>query len=88
MNPIVLRFALYWLLALLALGVVVILRARTRVQGILVFDFLNLIVIASLLIVSYIEGVTWYLDVALVIALLSLTATVALAKARVARRMF
>lgn len=88
MSPLLLDIALLWLLLLLAVSSVAIVRSRSQVQAIVVFDFLNFVVIAVLVVVSFARGVTWYLDTALVLALLSFTATIALAKASMGRRMF
>lgn len=88
MSSLVLDVALLWLLVLLAAGSVAIVRWQEPVRRIVAFDFLTLVVVPALLVLSYARGVVWYLDTALVLALLSFVATMALAKSRTSRRMF
>ena len=80
MPDVVMAIALGWA-ALLALGGgVLLLRASDSLHRVLALDVLVVIVIALLAILSYLRGVSYYIDAALALALLSFTATLVAAR--------
>jgi multicomponent Na+:H+ antiporter subunit F len=72
---IALDAALVWATLLLVAGGVLLLRSRDVLQRILVLDVLVSIVILLLTILSYQRNVSYYVDAALALALLSFGAT-------------
>jgi multicomponent Na+:H+ antiporter subunit F len=80
MPDVVMAIALGWA-ALLALGGgVLLLRAGDALHRVLALDVLVVIVIALLAILSYLRDVSYYIDAALALALLSFTATLVAAR--------
>ena len=75
MPEIVFDIAVGWATLLLVLGGVALLRASGTLQRVLVLDVLVIILIALLSALSYLRGVSYYIDAALGLALLSLTST-------------
>jgi multicomponent Na+:H+ antiporter subunit F len=69
-----------WVTLLLVGGGVLLLRAQDALHRILALDVLVAIVIALLTIVSYSRDVSYYIDAALVLALLSFGATLVAAR--------
>ncbi len=65
---------------LLLLGGVALLRSSGTLQRILVLDVLVIILIALLTVLSYERGVSYYIDAALGLALLSFTSTLVAAR--------
>ena len=88
MPDIVLEVAFGWAALLLVGGGVLLLRAQSTLQRVLVLDVLVSIVIALLTILSYLRGVSYYIDAALALALLSFTATLVAANHVVRGRPF
>ena len=84
MPDVVAEVAFGWATLLLIGGGVLLLRARDSLHRVLALDVLGAIVIALLALLSYVRDVSYYIDAALAIALLSLSAT--LVAARYARR--
>ena len=80
MPDLVVDIALGWVTLLLVGGGVLLLRAQDALHRILALDILGAIVIALLTILSYQRDVSYYIDAALAIALLSLTATLVAAR--------
>jgi multicomponent Na+:H+ antiporter subunit F len=80
MPVIVATAGLVWATLLLAGGGLVLLRARDDLQRIVALDLLVAVVISLLALLSYLRGVSWYLDAALALALLSFVATLAAAR--------
>jgi multicomponent Na+:H+ antiporter subunit F len=72
--------ATVWATLLLIGGGVLLLRAKGALQRILALDVLVAIVIALLTIVSYGRDVSYYIDAALALALLSFGATLVAAR--------
>jgi multicomponent Na+:H+ antiporter subunit F len=72
--------AAVWITVLLLGGGVLLLRAKDALQRVLALDVLVAIVIALLTIVSYARDVSYYIDAALVLALLSFGATLVAAR--------
>jgi multicomponent Na+:H+ antiporter subunit F len=81
---VVLAVALGWAALLLAAGGLLLLRAPDILHRVLALDVLGAIVIALLAVLSYQREVSYYIDAALALALLSFTAT--LVAARYVRR--
>jgi multicomponent Na+:H+ antiporter subunit F len=88
MPDIVLEIAFGWAALLLVGGGVLLLRAPSTLQRILALDVLVAIVIALLTILSYLRDVSYYIDAALALALLSFTATLVAANHVVRGRPF
>lgn len=84
MPDVVLAVALGWAALLLAAGGLLLLRAPDTLHRVLALDVLGAIVIALLAVLSYQREVSYYIDAALALALLSFTAT--LVAARYVRR--
>jgi multicomponent Na+:H+ antiporter subunit F len=77
---IVLQIAVGWATVLLVLGGAALLRASATLERVLVLDVLVIILIALLSALSYLRGVSYYLDAALGLALLSFTSTLVAAR--------
>jgi multicomponent Na+:H+ antiporter subunit F len=80
MPAIVFDIAVGWATLLLALGGVALLRATGTLQRVLVLDVLAVILIAVLSTLSYARGVSYYIDAALGLALLSFASTLVTAR--------
>lgn len=80
MPEIVLVIALGWTTLLVVAGGVLLLRADDMLHRILALDVLVSLVIVLLTILSYLNDVSYYLDAALALALLSFTATLVAAR--------
>lgn len=80
MPEIVLVIALGWTTLLVVAGGVLLLRADDLLHRILALDVLVSLVIVLLTILSYLNDVSYYLDAALALALLSFTATLVAAR--------
>lgn len=75
MPQIVFDIATGWATLLLVFGGVALLRASGTLQRVLVLDVLVILLIALLTTLSYVRGVSYYIDAALGLALLSLAST-------------
>jgi multisubunit Na+/H+ antiporter MnhF subunit len=75
MPPIVFEIAAAWATLLLVFGGLALLRAAGVLQRVLVLDVLVIILIALLTVLSYARGVSYYIDAALGLALLSFAST-------------
>ena len=80
MPDLALEIAFGWSTLLLVGGGVLLLRAKDALHRILALDVLVAIVIALLTILSYLRDASYYIDAALALALLSLTATLIAAR--------
>lgn len=80
MPEIVTTVAFGWATLLLAGGAVLLLRAPDALHRILALDVLVGILIALLAILSFADNVSYYIDGALALALLSLTSTLLAAR--------
>jgi multicomponent Na+:H+ antiporter subunit F len=80
MHTIVFYLATAWLLGLVAITAVLIVGARSRTVRLLALDTLTMIVVALLVLYTYAERTAYYLDAALVLALLAFVGTVAAAR--------
>ena len=88
MPDAALAIAFGWATLLLFGGGVLLLRARDALQRILALDVLVSIVVALLAILSYLRDVSYYVDAALALALLSFSATLVAARHTVRGRPF
>ena len=77
---VVVDIAFAWATLLVIAGGALLLRARDALRRILALDVLVAIVIVLLTILSYRHGVSYYIDAALALALLSFTATLVAAR--------
>jgi multicomponent Na+:H+ antiporter subunit F len=77
MHDAVYYAALLWMTGLLGVSAVLVLRASSAPSRILALDMVTLILVADLLLLTSGERTPLFLDAALVLALLSFTATLA-----------
>jgi multicomponent Na+:H+ antiporter subunit F len=80
MPELALEIAFGWVTLLLVAGAVLLLRARDTLHRVLALDVLVALLIALLIILSYLRDVSYYIDAALSLALLSFTATLVAAR--------
>ena len=80
MPGVVVDIAFAWATLLLLAGGLLLLRAPDTLHRVLALDVLVAIVIALLTILSYLRDVSYYIDAALALALLSFTATLVAAR--------
>lgn len=80
LSDLVFSVAVVWITALAVGSVVLVLRARTVPGRILALDSLVLMVVVLLVLYAAQQGEDYYLDAALVLALVSFVATVAAAQ--------
>ena len=80
MHEAVFYVAALWMTGLLVVSVGLVIRARSSLSRILALDMLILILIALLVLLSDANRVSYYLDAALVLALLSVVATIGAAR--------
>ena len=76
MHEAVFYAAALWMTGLLVVSVGLVIRARSSLSRVLALDMLILILIALLVLLSDANRVSYYLDAALVLALLSVVATI------------
>lgn len=88
MHEIVFYFAALWMTGLLAVSVVLVIRARTSLARILALDMTILILVALLVLFSDASRVPYFLDAALMLALLSVIATIAAARYHSEEKLF
>lgn len=88
MHETVFYVAMVWMAGLLSAGVIVVVRASSAITRVLALDMVSLLLISLLVLYSDAQGVTYYLDAALVLALLSFAATVAAARYHSDQRIF
>jgi multicomponent Na+:H+ antiporter subunit F len=88
MHTTVFYVAAVWMTVLLAVSVVLVLRARSPLSRLLALDMLTLILVALLVLLTDWKRVPYFLDAALALALLSFAATIAAARYVAERRLF
>lgn len=76
MHEVVFYAAALWMTGLLAVTVLLVIRARTSLARILALDMAILILVALLVLFSSSLDVSYFLDAALMLALLSVIATI------------
>ncbi|MDP9355264.1 MAG: monovalent cation/H+ antiporter complex subunit F [Chloroflexota bacterium] len=88
MHETVFYLAAFWMTGLLGISVVLVIRARSAMVRILALDMLTLILIALLILYADARRSPYYLDAALVLALLSFVASLAAARYHSERKLF
>lgn len=88
MHELVFYAAAVWMTALLVVSVAAVIRTRTTAGRILALDTMTLILVALLVLYADANRSPYYLDAALVLALLAFAATVALARYHGERKIF
>jgi multicomponent Na+:H+ antiporter subunit F len=77
MPAVIFNLALIWLAILLLGTILLVIRARSTMVRLLAADVLTLILVAVLVLFAHREGSAYYLDAALILALLSFIGVVA-----------
>lgn len=80
MHPILFYLSVCWLGLLLGAIIIQVVGAKTPMGRILAFDTLSLILVSLLALFALFRGSVYYLDAALVLALLSFMGTLAAAR--------
>ena len=75
MPEIAIAIGAAWATLLVVAGGLLLLRSRDKLHRVLALDVLVMIVVALLTLLSYLRDVSYYIDAALALALLSFTAT-------------
>ena len=75
MPEVVVTIGAAWATVLLVLGGLLLLRSTDKLHRVLALDVLVMIVVVLLTMLSYLRDVSYYIDAALALALLSFTAT-------------
>lgn len=88
MHTLVFYAAFVWMTVLLVVSVAAVIHLETTASRILALDTLTLILVALLVLYAVASGSPYYLDAALILALLGFIGTVALARYYGARRIF
>ena len=88
MHSVVSYFAFAWMTVLLAVSVAAVIRLPTTAGRILALDTLTLILVALLVLYADTRDSPYFLDAALILALLSFLGTVAAARYHGERRIF
>lgn len=88
MHLIVFYAAAVWLVALLGAMVVLLIRGRSVMIRILAFDTMALMLVGLLVLFAHRNLSTYYLDAALILALLSFVGTLAAARYQATRSLF
>jgi len=79
-NGVIFYIALIWMMGLLLTTVVMVIRANSTMTRILALDALTLVLTAFLILYSTTTESSYYLDAALLLALLSFLSTLAAAR--------
>lgn len=88
MHDSVFYFATVWMAGLLSVSVVVVIRERSAMARVLALDTVTILLTALLILYSDSRHVPYYLDAALVLALLSFASTIAAARYHSEGRIF
>lgn len=88
MHELVFYGAMIWLVVLFCLCVIMIVRAESGLVRVLALDALTLILVALLIVYSVTTGTSYYLDGAVVLALISFISVIAAARYHSERRLF
>jgi len=88
LHEIVFYVAMVWMTGLLAVSVAAVIRVRSTASRILALDMLTLILVALLVLYADASRSPYYLDAALILALLAFVGTVAAARYHGERRIF
>jgi multicomponent Na+:H+ antiporter subunit F len=87
-HDVVFYFALLWLVVLFCICVVMIARAKSGLVRVLALDTLTLVLVTLLIVYSVTTETSYYLDAALVLALISFISVIAAARYHSERRLF
>ncbi len=88
MHEIVFYFAVTWMTVLLAVSVAAVIKIQSTAGRILALDMLTLILVALLVLYADANRSPYYLDAALILALLAFVGTVAAARYHGQRKIF
>jgi len=88
LHEITFYLAFAWMTVLLVVGVAAIIRLRSTASRILALDMTTLILVALLVLYADANRSSYYLDAALVLALLAFVGTLALSRYYGERRIF
>ena len=88
MHDLVFYSAMIWMTALLGVSMLLVIRAPSALVRILALDTVTLVLVALLILYSTTTGSSFYLDAALMLALLSFVSTVAAARYHSEGRIF
>lgn len=88
MSDIVFYIAMIWLIVLFCICVVMVARAKSGLVRILSLDTLSLVLVAILVAYSATNHTSYFLDAALVLALISFVSVIATARYYAERRLF
>lgn len=88
MSDIVFYIAMIWLIGLFCISVIMVAKAQSGLVRIISLDLLSLVLVALLIVYSSTTHTSYYLDAALVLALISFVSVVAAARYHAERRLF
>ena len=88
MSDVVFYIAMIWLVVLFGICVVMVARAKSGLVRVLSLDTMTLVLVALLVVYSTTTHTSFYLDAALVLALLSFISVLAVARYHGERRLF
>ena len=88
MSDIVFYIAMIWLVGLFCVCFVMVAKAKSALVRVLSLDTLSLVLVALLIVYSSTTGTSFYLDAALVLALISFISVIATARYHAERRLF
>lgn len=88
MHEIVFYLAMAWMTGLLAVSVAAVIRVRSTAGRILALDMLTLILVALLVLYADANRSPYYLDAALILALLAFVGTLVAARYHGQRKIF
>jgi len=88
LHEIVFYAAVFWMTVLLVVGVVAVVGISSTTGRILALDTLTLVLVALLVLYGYAQREVYYLDVALILALLAFVGTLAAARYYGERKIF
>jgi multisubunit Na+/H+ antiporter MnhF subunit len=88
MHDTVYYMAMVWMTGLLCICIGMVIRTRSAVVRVLAFDALTLVIIALLILYSTTTESSYYLDAALMLALVSFVSTIVAARYISERKVF
>jgi multicomponent Na+:H+ antiporter subunit F len=88
MHDVVFYIALLWLMVLFCVCVIMVARAKSGLVRVLSLDTMTLVLVGLLVIISVTTETSYYLDGALVLALISFISVIAAARYHSERRLF
>ncbi len=88
MHEIVYYAAMVWMAGLLCICIGIVIRTPSAIVRILTFDALTLVIVALLILYSTTTESSFYLDAALMLALVSFISTIAAARYYSERKVF